>query len=1327
MQIVVLGMHRSGTSAIARVLNLAGAYFGAEGTSTPANEENRKGFWEREDVRALNDAVLHSTRHDWDVVADFDLAAIPRQELGTLRSRASEIVARLEAHRPWFVKEPRLCLLLPLWRPLLEFPVCVHIFRNPLEVARSLKARNNIPIAAGLALWEAYNVAALANADGLPRVFVSYQDLMHSPAEATASLCSHLSEYGGYPMRVPGRPELAGFLSARLHHQRAGVEALREVASDAQIRLFTSLQGLRSEGVIKRAPAPELSRSARKALRSYEDQRHDVAASIRSANAARMRRQQTESATQLALKAYELDRTLTELGEARRRLVTETAERGRLGRRLAAREEQVRNLTSQRREISDELARQTAAHYDVRNDLNDSLRELGAAKDENHRQALAAVQLQQELDRTTAAKQSVQIENERLRSDRRKLTGENRKLREEQLQAQRKAHRLLYDNQSLAGLAGELQVGVKALLASRRWRLGHAILSLPHRLRLRPAPATAAEGLLPLIERSLPVVETAAGEEVAPQQTTRRHPTVAVLAWDVGHNPYGRAYLLAEALARRYRVVLMGFQFPRYGSDVWAPLRGAAIEPVVLPGNDFPAFQQQLESLAAHIDADVVVACKARLPTVQLGLMLKAVRNRPLIVDVDDHELSFFANEAPLQSVAEQPEEAPLVPHEEAWTRRTEALLPFADELLVSNPELQSKFGGVLVPHARDERAFDPAKFDQAAARRQLGFGEQEKLVFFIGTPRPHKGLLELVAAIHASGVEACRLVVVGTPPDKAFGEALAQAGGERLRMLADQPFDALPGLLAAADLVCLLQDPASAISRFQLPAKLIDALAMGIPILATATPPIEDLVAAGLVRTASRESAPEAIRALLTMSQDDRARHRRRARQWFLESGSHQAILRDLSGVIDRALAAPGKVPSAATQFLAEQEQRFGQREPAPAPEAGIDIVMFWKQNDIGVYGRRFDMVVAHLALRADVRRIAVFEPPLPARLAEADLPQTDQNRLVAHRALLRSWRLMDTKKVSFHVYPEGGDGRPNGRSRLAYEDHVAEELRALGVEPGQAVFWYYPYFEHTAAINRRLQPRLKVVDVVDDHRTWANATADWRDRVDEHYRDVLGDADVVFANCEELQRSMAPLAGEVLLVPNGCDTRPTPPAARDYRFRRFSALKGPVVGLVGNLEPKTDSELLRKLATERPTYQLALIGSTHSAEPDLLRLQELPNVTFFGVVTYPEVRAWIARMDVGLVPHRDTEQTRAMNPLKVLAYATEGVPTVATQIDNLGDMEPFMRVASSHDDFVAGVDEVIDGRFRLDKEALSATVQRNAWTERVDQMMAAVDKRLR
>ncbi len=1530
MQIVVLGMHRSGTSAVARVLNLAGAYFGAEGIGTPPNAENRKGFWEREDVRVLNDAVLHAMRCDWDVVADFNIAAIPKRELTDLHNRAAEIVTKLDAHRPWFIKEPRLCLLLPLWRQLLEFPVCVHIYRNPLEVAKSLKARNEIPLPAGLALWEAYNVSALTAADGLPRVFISYNDLMEKPVDVVANLLARLSDYGGYPLRRPVRNELVAFLSARLHHQQANVTALRKSASEAQVKLFMMLQDLRGKDLRDSVPTLPLSRTASEALREYESQRRDIATSVRDANAARLRRQQVDSTTQLILKSHELDRALGDLEQTKREIrrlqeqaTIDGSECAKLKQQLAVRDEQVRNLTSQRQELAEEVPRLAAARQDERRDLHDSLRELGAAKEEVARLAAARQDERRDLDdslrelgaakeevarlaaarqderrdlddslrelgaakeevarlaaarqderrdlddslrelgaakeevarlaaarqderrdlddslrelgaakeevarlaaarqderrdlddslrelgaakeevarlaaarqderrdlddslrelgaakeevaRLAAARQderrdlddslrelgAAKEEVARLaaarQDERRDLDDSLRelgvakdetkrqisvaaKLRQELDEVRRKNRELQREKNALLHLAGHLRVGVKALLATRRWRFGHAVLSLPYRLRLRAPPATAAETLLRLTEDPLPTVSRAikppaadakdASRRPTAERTKPRRTTVAVLAWDVGHNPYGRAYLLAEALSRQYRVVLIGFQFPRYGSDVWAPLRGAPIEPVILPGKNFPAFQQQLESLAAKIDPDVVIACKARLPTVQLGLMLKAVRNRPLIVDVDDYELSFFANRQPLESVADLPAETLQVPHEEAWTRRIEPLLPFADELLVSNPTLQSKFGGVVVPHARDEHVFDPGKVAGAVTRRQLGFKDQDRLVFFVGTPRPHKGLLELVSAIRASGVEDCSLVVVGTPPDKSFGNALLHAGGDRLTMLADQPFEALPGLLAAADLVCLLPDPESAISRFQLPAKLIDALAMGVPVLATATQSIENLVAAGLVHTASREAAATAIRDLLTMSRDERQRRALQARRWFLQNGSYQAILRDLSAVIERTLESPKTLHGAARQFLQEQESRFCQRQRSLAPRQGIDIVMFWKQNDVGLYGRRFEMIVTYLRERADIGHIAVFEPPVPDRAFATQRPPTDQSGLIAHMTLLRSWRLMDVEKVSYHAYRDGSQIHSDG-SPVAYEDYVAAELDSIGVEPSQAVFWHYPYFKHTMDINARLQPRLNVVDVVDDQRTWANSDAAWLERVDQHYREVLGSADVVFANCTKLQRSMAKIA-KVTVVPNGCDTRPAPVTARDFRFRQFAALQKPIIGLVGNLEPKTDSALLRKLATERPDYQLAFIGSTHSAEADLLRLRELPNVTFFGVVTYPEVRAWISQLDVALVPHRDTEQTRAMHPLKVLAYAADSIPVVTTQIENLGEFRPFMRVASSHADFVAGVDEVLDGRFTLDKQALLTVVQRNSWDRRVDEMMTEIAKKL-
>ena len=72
MQIVVLGMHRSGTSALCGLLNLAGVYFGREGEFIQTKDENPKGFWERKDVRRLNDEILHSLGSDWSEISTLE-------------------------------------------------------------------------------------------------------------------------------------------------------------------------------------------------------------------------------------------------------------------------------------------------------------------------------------------------------------------------------------------------------------------------------------------------------------------------------------------------------------------------------------------------------------------------------------------------------------------------------------------------------------------------------------------------------------------------------------------------------------------------------------------------------------------------------------------------------------------------------------------------------------------------------------------------------------------------------------------------------------------------------------------------------------------------------------------------------------------------------------------------------------------------------------------------------------------------------------------------------------------------------------------------------
>ena len=312
MQVVVLGMHRSGTSAVARVLNLMGLYFGAEGASTGRNPENPKGFWERRDVRDVNDEVLHRAGCDWDCVSGLDAEHLLRSASKEQLAIVADIVLSMDAHRPWFVKEPRLCVLLPIWKSALETPVCLHVFRNPLETAYSLQARNGTPIDVGLALWEVYNARALEASSGLPRLFLSYEDLLTEPLAKVDMLREALVRQGGYDLRSPSRRELDLFLDAALHRQRSSAQSLRAFATESQIALYQALNSA-EDGAETLDTAP--AESALGTLRQYE-RGIDVPQRWQRARSLRQQRSPSNTRLQLALRSLELKHEVASRQEA---------------------------------------------------------------------------------------------------------------------------------------------------------------------------------------------------------------------------------------------------------------------------------------------------------------------------------------------------------------------------------------------------------------------------------------------------------------------------------------------------------------------------------------------------------------------------------------------------------------------------------------------------------------------------------------------------------------------------------------------------------------------------------------------------------------------------------------------------------------------------------------------------------------------------------------------------------------------------------------------------------------------------------------------------
>ncbi|MEZ5179784.1 MAG: glycosyltransferase [Acidimicrobiales bacterium] len=240
------------------------------------------------------------------------------------------------------------------------------------------------------------------------------------------------------------------------------------------------------------------------------------------------------------------------------------------------------------------------------------------------------------------------------------------------------------------------------------------------------------------------------------------------------------------------------------------------------------------------------------------------------------------------------------------------------------------------MPHARDERRFDPARFDREATRARLGVRPGERLLLFGGTPRAHKGVVEVLEALERLGDDRYRVLMFGT---REFDELKPRIGdlARWARVLPAQPFDDLPELVDAADLACVVQDPAHPVSRYQMPAKVSDALAMGVPCLVTRTPPLAPLADAGVLQVLEAgEELHERIARVFDDPDDARARAGR-GRELFLQEYSYEAVAERLTPVFEGLLADPPPV-SARQRELAEAPGRIwkGSYDGPTRPSAG-------------------------------------------------------------------------------------------------------------------------------------------------------------------------------------------------------------------------------------------------------------------------------------------------------------------------------------------------------------------------------------------------------
>jgi hypothetical protein len=216
-------MHRSGTSATTRVLNLLGVDVGPDEALVLANPNNPKGAYEHRELMLLNQAVLRVVGGLWKEPPTLTEGWENDPALDPIREQAREVIDKtFDGMALWGWKDPRTCLLLPFWQtvlPELHYVICI---RNPVDVAESLEKRNELTLAHGFDLWVRYVVDSILYTTRQPRIFVFYEDYFVDWHEPVA----RLADFIGRPeaaQREAVRASIEDWLELDLRHHRNAV------------------------------------------------------------------------------------------------------------------------------------------------------------------------------------------------------------------------------------------------------------------------------------------------------------------------------------------------------------------------------------------------------------------------------------------------------------------------------------------------------------------------------------------------------------------------------------------------------------------------------------------------------------------------------------------------------------------------------------------------------------------------------------------------------------------------------------------------------------------------------------------------------------------------------------------------------------------------------------------------------------------------------------------------------------------------------------------------------------------------------------------------
>lgn len=241
-----------------------------------------------------------------------------------------------------------------------------------------------------------------------------------------------------------------------------------------------------------------------------------------------------------------------------------------------------------------------------------------------------------------------------------------------------------------------------------------------------------------------------------------------------------------------------------------------------------------------------------------------------------------------------------------------------------------------------------------------------------------------------------------------------------------------------------------------------------------------------------------------------------------------------------------------------------------------------------------------------------------------------------------------------------------------------------------------------------------------VDEFAAFAGYDVETTRRLD---RELCQTADLVITTSRALFDSKKPLNPNTVYVPHGVLYRhfaqaldPDFPVAEDLK-----SLPGPIIGYYGLVQDWQDLDLLAEIARRRPDWSIVLVGKV---QIDVARFRSIKNLHFLGQRPHAALPHYSRGFDVAMIPHKITELTINMNPIKLREYLAAGLPVVSSPLPEVRAYEPEVRIADGVEEWIAQIDRAIADRSPEADRRRSDLVAHEDWSVRVAAILREIDQ---